>query len=126
LKVPMIAIVDDEESVRVATCHLVRSLGFEVEAFASAQDFLQSGRGLRFSCIISDVNMPGVSGIELQRRLAVEGRSVPFVFITAFPDDAIKERAIGAGAVGFLSKPFNSGDLIDCIERALRRNESSH
>jgi FixJ family two-component response regulator len=117
----MIAIVDDDEAVRVATRHLVRALGFETEAFSSAEEFLRSCAATQWSCVISDVNMPGLSGIELQRSLAAEGRNVPFIFITAFPDPAIQDRAMKAGAVGFLSKPFASGDLIDCIERALRR-----
>ena len=116
----MIAIVDDDEAVRVATQHLVRAFGFETRAFASADEFLRYSSVTRWSCVISDVNMPGLSGIELQRCLAAKGCSVPFIFVTAFPDPAIQDRAMKAGAVGFLSKPFASRDLIDCLERALR------
>jgi FixJ family two-component response regulator len=122
----MIAIVDDDEAVRVATRHLVRALGFETEAFASAEEFLRSFSATQWSCVISDVNMPGLSGVELQRSLAAEGRSIPFIFITAFPDQAIRDRALKAGAVGFLSKPFASRDLIECVERVLRRDATSN
>ncbi|HWV52794.1 response regulator transcription factor [Pseudorhodoplanes sp.] len=120
----MIAIVDDDEAVRVATRHLVQALGFETQAFASAEDLLKASPANEWSCVISDVNMPGLSGIELQRRLAAEGRSVPFVFITAFPDQAVQDRALKAGAAGFLTKPFASCDLIECLERALRGNDA--
>ena len=120
----MIAIVDDDESVRVATRHLVQALGFRTSTFASAEDFLHSSHAPEWSCVISDVNMPGLSGLELQRRLAAEGRRVPIIFITAFPDKAIEERALKAGAVGFLSKPFDCNNLAECLERAVRRNNS--
>jgi FixJ family two-component response regulator len=122
----MIAIVDDDEAVRVATRHLVRALGYKTEAFASAEEFLRSPSAAEWSCVISDVNMPGFSGIELQRSLTAKGRNVPFIFITAFPDQAIQDRALKAGAVGFLSKPFASRDLIECLERALRRDKTSN
>ena len=116
----MSAMVDDDEAVRVATRHLVRALGFEAQAFASAEEFLQACSASEWSCVISDVNMPGLSGIELQRRLASEGRLVPFIFITAFHDRATQDRALKAGAVGFLSKPFASHELIACLERAMQ------
>ncbi len=117
----MIAIVDDDEAVRVATGHLLRALGLETQTFESAEAFLQSAPVTEWSCVISDVNMPGLSGIELQRSLLARGRRIPFIFITAFPDQAVQDRALKAGAVGFLSKPFASCDLIECLERALRR-----
>lgn len=122
----MIAIVDDDEAVRVATRHLLRALGFETEAFASAEEFLRSCSATKWSCVISDVNMPGLSGIELQRSLLAEGQNVPFIFITAFPDQAFRDRALKAGAIGFLSKPFASSDLIECLERAFRRGARSN
>ena len=122
-KAPTIAIVDDDDAVRLATGYLVRSLGFDTEDFASADEFLRASPARTWSCIISDVNMPGTSGIELQRRLAAEGWNVPFVFITAFPDKAIEERALKAGAIGFLSKPFDSAALAACLERAVRQIE---
>ena len=85
------------------------------------RQFLQSAPVTEWSCVISDVNMPGLSGIELQRSLLARGRRIPFIFITAFPDQAVQDRALKAGAAGFLSKPFAGCDLIECLERALRR-----
>jgi FixJ family two-component response regulator len=120
-KAMMIAIVDDDEAVRIATRHLVESLGYKTRTFASAEEFLQWMAQEKWSCIISDVNMPGLNGLELQRRLADEGRRIPFIFLTAFPDRAIEDRALKAGATGFLGKPFDSRDLIACIEHAFRR-----
>ena len=122
----MIAIVDDDEAVRVATRHLVHALGYETQAFASAEEFLQSPAQSQWSCVISDVNMPGLNGLELQRRLVAQGRNIPFIFVTAFPDEAIKERALKAGATGFLSKPFASHDLIECLDRAHCRTSTSN
>ena len=121
-KVPTIAIVDDDESVRVSTRFLVESLGFETLAFESAEDFLQSKEASRSACVISDVNMPGLSGVELQRRLRAGGCNVPMIFMTAFPDEAIEKRAMKAGAVCYLSKPFDGRTLIECLERALRQD----
>ena len=123
-KVPTIAIVDDDESVRVATRYLVQSLGFETLAFESAEDFLQCREASQSACIITDVNMPGLSGVELQRRLRAGGCNVPMIFITAFPDDAIEARAMKAGAICYLSKPFDGTTLIQCLERALQGDSS--
>src|SRR5690606_14059608 len=86
LKAVMIAIVDDDEAVRVATLHLVHALGYETQAFASAEEFLQSPAQSQWSCVISDVTMPGLNGLELQRRLVAQVRNIPFIFVTAFPD----------------------------------------
>lgn len=118
----MIAIVDDDESVRVATRSLVRSLGFDALTFASAEDFLQSAKARESDCVIADVQMPGLSGIDLQRRLLADGWGVPIIFITAFPNEAVEERAIGAGAIGYLSKPFEVPTLIECLNKALRQD----
>jgi FixJ family two-component response regulator len=126
LKAMMIAIVDDDEAVRIATRHLVTALGYETQAFASAEEFLQSPAQSQWACIISDVNMPGLNGLELQRRLVAQGRNIPFIFVTAFPDQAIRDRALKAGATGFLSKPFASRDLIECLDRALCRKSASN
>jgi len=118
--VPVISIIDDDESVRDATTRLVRSLGFVGITYASASDFLRSPRLHETSCVITDVQMPGIGGIELQRILIAEGNKVPIIFITAFPDEAIRARAMKAGAVGFLSKPFEGSTLIQCIDTALK------
>jgi len=119
VKPPLIAIVDDDESVRVGTTSLVRSFGYEVQTYASAEDFLQSQERLSTSCLISDVQMPGLGGLELQKLLAAENSQTPIIFITAFPDAQVRTQALQAGAVCFLSKPFDGETLIECLENAL-------
>jgi FixJ family two-component response regulator len=119
-KAPLISIVDDDEEVREATRGLVRSLGYAAEAFASASEFLASNRIHDTSCVITDLHMPGMSGIDLQDRLIVDGHRVPIIFITAFPEDRVRTRAMNAGAVCFMSKPYSEDHLINCLESALR------
>ena len=116
----MISIVDDDESVRVATQRLVRSLGFVAHAFASPEEFLHSPRLNDTACLIADVQMPGMSGVELQSLLVARGNQTPMIFITAFPDERIRTRAMDAGAIGFLSKPFDGRTLVECLHRALK------
>ena len=116
----MISIVDDDESVRNATRTLIRSVGYDVATFASAEEFLASEQLHRTACLISDVQMPGLSGIELQERLKTGGHQIPIIFITAFPDDRVRDCAMQAGAISFLSKPFNETHLIDSLDRALK------
>ena len=123
-KVPMISIVDDDESVREATSALVRSLGYAAATFASAEDFLESGRVEDTSCLITDVQMSGLSGVELQCRLIADGRHMPIIGVTAYPEDSIRIQMLGAGAVGFLSKPLNDECLIDCLTTALKSRNS--
>ncbi len=120
---PVISIVDDDESMREATSALVRSLGFSVATFASAEDFLESDRVDDTSCLITDVQMPGLSGVELQSRLIADGRDMPVIGVTAYPEESIRTRMLEAGAVGFLSKPFNDERLIDCLATALKRGD---
>ena len=119
---PMISIIDDDESVREATRGLIRSMGFNATAFASSEDFLQSSQLDDTSCVITDVQMPGLSGLELQSILKARGHHKPIIFITAFPEERIRTRVLEAGAVAFLSKPFNEECLINCLDAAL----SSH
>ena len=122
VNVPMIAIVDDDESVREATKGLIRSLGYAAATFASADEFLHSGRIQQTDCLITDVQMPGLSGVDLQTRLTAEGHRLPIIFMTAFPDERIRGRALGAGACGYLSKPFSDESLIGCLNTALKRH----
>jgi FixJ family two-component response regulator len=117
----VISVVDDDASVRTATTGLLRSLGFFPHAFASANEFLQSSRLSDTSCIIADVQMPGMSGLELQEHLIARGQRTPIIFITAYPQSNIRERAMKAGAVCFLSKPVDERRLVECVERALNR-----
>jgi FixJ family two-component response regulator len=121
----MIAIVDDDESVRETTKGLVRSLGYAAAAFASAEDFLRSDRLHDASCLISDVQMPGLTGVELQDRLAAAGNRMPIIFITAFPEERIRTRALAAGAHGFLAKPFSDESLIGCLDKALNSGDDA-
>ena len=117
---PVISIVDDDGSVRAATGNLVRSLGYVVHAFASAEEFLGSPHLNDTSCVIADVQMPAMSGLELQAHLLTEGYRVPFIFITAFSVDSARVRALKAGAICFLAKPFAGDALIDCLDAALQ------
>jgi FixJ family two-component response regulator len=117
---PVISIIDDDESVRVATKSLVRSLGFVAHTFGSAEEFLRSPRLHDTSCLISDVRMPSMTGVELQSRLRAQGRRIPIIFITAFPDEGVQARVMKEGAIAFLTKPFYGDMLINCIDAALK------
>src|SRR6185369_456291 len=118
---PVIAIVDDDESFRRATTSFVRSLGYGTAAFDSAEAFLKSERVNDADCLITDVQMPGMTGIELQGRLLQEGHSLPVIFITAFPEMKARAQALADGAIGFLAKPFDDKGLIQCLDEALAR-----
>jgi FixJ family two-component response regulator len=117
---PVISVIDDDESIRVATTNLVRSLGFQVHAFASAEDFLLSDCLSGTSCLITDVHMPGLNGVELQSILKARDHHIPIIFITAFPEERIRSLALRSGAVGFISKPFDAQALIKSIDVALK------
>lgn len=115
----MISIVDDDESVREATRGLMNSLGFMAEAFASAEDFLTSERAQRTACLIADMQMPGMTGLELHARLVASGRTIPMILITGYPDDRSRARALKAGISYYLTKPFSEDALLSCIRSAL-------
>lgn len=123
---PVIAIVDDDAPVIAALQGLLRSLGFASRAFSSARDFLASSAVGDCSCLISDVNMPSMDGFELQEALAAEGHSIPTIFITAFANEHNEARALRAGAVCYLHKPFKVPALINCIEKALQGPGTGH
>jgi FixJ family two-component response regulator len=114
-----ISIIDDDDAVREATKGLLRSLGYLAVAFASAEAFLNSEEVAETSCVISDIKMPGMGGVALQTRLLQEGYKLPFIFMTAFPDETTKERVLAAGACGYLLKPYQEQSLIHCIQTAL-------
>jgi FixJ family two-component response regulator len=118
-QVPVISIIDDDASVRLATNRLVRSLGYITHAFASADEFLRSPQVNATSCVIADIHMPGMDGVQLQRHLRAQGSRLPIIFITAFPDESIRARALEGGAVCFLAKPFDATTLIKCLDVAL-------
>ena len=116
---PVISIIDDDESMRCAIKSLVTSLGFGAYTFASAQKFLQSTHLDHTSCVITDLQMPGLDGVDLQKSLLAQGRRIPIIFVTAFPEERLRARAIEAGALGFLSKPFETETLIKLIDKAI-------
>ena len=120
-KAPTIAIIDDDESIRTGLHFLVTSLGYDVYAFGSAADFLQSGQLDDVSCVISDVRMPFMSGIQLQAHLRSTGCKLPFIFITAIPEESIRRQAFNDGAICFLNKPLDDEALIACLQKALQR-----
>jgi FixJ family two-component response regulator len=115
-----VAVVEDDASARAATQHLLRLLGYAAASFASAEDFLQSGSVGDTACLIADVHLPGMSGVELQTRLISDGRRVPIIFVTAFPEEAIRARVLKDGAVGYLRKPVSEQSLIACLDQALK------
>ncbi len=116
---PLISVVDDDVSVRRSTQRLLRSSGLRAEAFASADDFLQSGRVAETACLLLDVRMPGMDGLELQRRLAETERLVPIVFLSARASEEEERRALRAGAAHFLRKPVSKEALLHAIRAAL-------
>jgi len=119
---PLIAVVDDDQSVRDALENLISSVGFEVKLFASAEDFLDSDTPLQTDCAVLDLRLPGITGLELQRRLAADGQSIPVIIITAQGDDKARAEAVAAGAIAFLSKPVKEEVLLVALESALKRN----
>jgi len=123
-RVNLISIVDDDESVREATKTLLRSVGYQVQTFVSAENLLNSGALGETECLILDVRMPGIDGLELQRRLNADGFRVPIVFITAHGDGTLRRRAIEAGAVDLLDKPFAASTLLATVESALGGREA--
>jgi FixJ family two-component response regulator len=122
---PMISVIDDDELVREATDNLLSSEGYLVRTFASAEEFLQSAQLHGCACVVSDVQMPGMSGVDLLTHMRAQGHSTPFIFMTAFPEDGVRNKARKAGAVGFLAKPFAAPDLIRYVEVAIRRGHAS-
>jgi RNA polymerase sigma factor (sigma-70 family) len=122
---PVVFIVDDDASVRRSLGRLVRSVGLRGETFASASEFLQDAAADGPSCLVLDVRMPGVSGLALQETLAVAGHRIPIIFITGHGDITMSVRAMKAGAVDFLPKPFNDQDLLEAIQEAIARDQQA-
>jgi FixJ family two-component response regulator len=118
---PLIACVDDDVTVRQALEGLLKAFGFAPKVFSSAEEFLQSDRLNETSCLITDLHLRGISGLELQSRLAALDSRIPLIVITAFPDDRVRERALNGGAICFLDKPFSTEHLLTCIRSALNR-----
>ena len=118
-KTPLISVVDDDDSVRESLRALLRSVRFAVDVFASAEEFLSSNRVRETDCLILDVRMPGMGGLELQRRLVGSHPTVPVIFITAHGDEDLRSRALRGGAVDYLLKPFSEEALLSAVKTAL-------
>ena len=119
-RIPLISIVDDDEALRRSLDNLIRSTGLRARGFPSAEAFLQSNQRNETDCLILDVCIPGMSGLDLQRELAATNFDVPIVFMTAHEAGGQRRQALEAGAVAFLNKPFEEEDLLDAIDRALK------
>jgi FixJ family two-component response regulator len=115
----LISIVEDDEPFRGSMRRLMRSLGYTVEAFPSAADFLASRRLEETACLIADIHMPGMTGVELYTRLIEAGHAIPTILVTAYPDEATRTRALKDGVFCYLRKPFNDNDLVGCVRKAV-------
>jgi len=122
LKLPLISIVDDDEGIRQALKSLIDSVGLRAEVFDSGEKFLNSPNLSQTDCLITDVRMPGMSGLELQERLSAAGRSIPIVFISAHEDKEARARGLRAGAIDFLQKPFSEVSLLGAISVCLDKS----
>ena len=120
LQSSLVATVDDDHRVRESVRSVLESAGYETVTFESAETFLRSGALSSVTCIIADVRLPGIDGTELQRRIRLERRELPVIFITAHDDDDIRKQALRDGAVAFLLKPFDGGDLLEHVARATK------
>ena len=118
--IPLISIIDDDDALRSSLENLIRSVGLRAQGFSSAEAFLSSNQVHETRCLVLDVRMPGISGPELQRQMAVANSHIPIIFITAHADDAQRTQALEAGAVAFLHKPFYEEELLNAIEAALK------
>jgi FixJ family two-component response regulator len=118
-KEKMVAVIEDDESYRVAVQRLLKSAGFSVHSFVSAEDFLNSGQQHQTGCLITDIQMPGISGLDLQSKLNSDHCPIPTIFITAHGDEKMRLQAMRAGAVKFLAKPFDGETLLEAVRVAL-------
>lgn len=118
----LISVIDDDEDFRAAIAHLMQAMGFTIEAFSSAVDFLASPNVRHTSCLITDIHMPRITGIELHNHLVGSGYDIPTILITAYPDDSERTRALDQGVVCYLSKPFDVEALLGCVKSALQRS----
>ena len=121
-RVPLISIVDDDDALRNSLDDLIRSIGFRAQGFASAEAFLNSTQAQDTACLILDVRMTGMNGLDLQRQMIAANWQIPIIFITSHADDGASERALEAGAVDFLRKPFREEELLNAIDAALKHS----
>jgi len=118
---PIVAIVDDDQAVGNAIEVLMRSIGLVAQAFSSGEEFLRSPELSRTGCLVVDFDMPKMSGLDLHNNLSRSGKTIPTILITAYPSDEIRARALQAGVICYLPKPFDEGSLLNCIQTALDR-----
>ena len=123
MKKQLVSVVEDDQYFRESMRRLMRSLGYNVEAFSSAADFLASPRLIETTCLIADVHMPAMTGIELYKHLIEAGHTIPTILVTAYPDDGERARALNDGVVCYLRKPVDERDLIRCLRAALESGE---
>jgi FixJ family two-component response regulator len=123
-KVPLISIVDDDDSFRNSLDNLIRSVGFRAQCFSSAEAFLNSNQAHDTACLILDVRMPGMNGLELQRQMIAAKWHIPIIFVTSHTNGDARARALEAGAMDFLYKPFRDEDLLNAIDKALKHSET--
>lgn len=121
----VISVLDDDPYVRAAINNLLESRGYIVHTFASAEEFLRSTVSTDTSCVIADVQMPSMTGIDLLTQMRAQGSATPFIFITAFPDESVRVRALKAGAICFLGKPFATTEMMQCLDRALAAGDEA-
>jgi FixJ family two-component response regulator len=121
---PKVFIIDDDVSFRDSLEGLIQSLGYDTETFGSAEDYLTCGHVGDAACLITDVQMPGMTGFDLVRRLLADGYTIPVIFMSAHPQEAFRAATTEVGAVGFIRKPVNVSDLIDCLNKALKSSSS--
>jgi FixJ family two-component response regulator len=119
---PLISIVDDDDALRNSLDDLIRSIGFQTQGFRSAEEFLSSNQARDAACLILDVRMPGMSGLDLQRQIVAGNWRIPIIFITSHVDDVARQRALDAGAVAFLYKPFREEELLNAIDAVLKHS----
>jgi RNA polymerase sigma factor (sigma-70 family) len=124
-KFPIVFVVDDDKAVRKSLERLIKSVGLTVQAFSSAREFLESDPSAGPSCLVLDVRMPGLSGIDLQKELGKMGYTIPIIFITGYGDIPMSVRTMKRGAIDFLTKPFNDQDLLDAIHRAIEKDKQT-
>jgi FixJ family two-component response regulator len=122
-KAPLVSVVEDDQFFRESMRRLMRSLGYNVETFPSAADFLASPRLVETACLIADVQMPAMTGFELHRRLIAKGYAIPTILVTAYPDGDVRGRALNEGVVGYLRKPVDEKHLMQCLHAALHSDE---
>ena len=121
-RIPLISIVDDDAALRNSLDDLIQSIGFRTQGFASAEAFVSSNEARDTACLILDVRMPGMSGLDLQRQMVATNWRIPIIFVTSHANDDARARALKAGAVAFLYKPFREEELVNAIDAALKRS----